>query len=235
MVDTDIARLEPVDLIRSVLERGGKPCITCSFQANGIVLLHLIRKVLPEIPVLFLDTGYHFAETYAYRDRMARAWRLHLINVTPELSVADQESKYGKLYREAPDSCCEMRKVQPLAQALENYDIWFTGLRRGDSPTRANIPQLEQHTLPSGKILLKANPLAFRTADEIWAYLTTHEIEHLPLYDQGFTSIGCQACTKLPVDPTNPRSGRWAGRKLECGIHGFDRDGGGIRQRLAAS
>jgi len=233
MVETDIARLEPGELIRSVLERGGKPCITCSFQANGIVLLHLIRKVLPEIPALFLDTGYHFAETYAYRDRMARAWRLHLINVTPELSVAEQESKYGKLYREAPDACCDMRKVRPLARALENYDIWFTGLRREDSPTRAKIPPLEQHTLPGGKTLLKANPLAFQTAKEIWAYLTIHGIEHLPLYDQGYTSIGCRVCTRLPADPMNPRSGRWAGRKLECGIHRFDHAGGGIGQRIA--
>jgi phosphoadenosine phosphosulfate reductase len=228
MVETDMDRLEPGDLIRSVLERGGKPCITCSFQANGIVLLDLIRKVLPDIPVLFIDTGYHFAETYAYRDRMARAWRLNLINVTPELSVADQESKYGKLYSEAPDYCCDMRKVQPLAGALENYDIWFTGLRRSDSPTRANTPQLQQHTLPGGKTLLKVNPLAFWTSKEIWAYLTVNEIEHLPLYDQGYTSIGCQPCTRLPVDPTDPRSGRWAGQKIECGIHTFGRDGGGI-------
>ncbi len=219
---------EPDELIRSVLERGGEPCITCSFQANGVALLHMLRQVRPDIPVLFIDTGYHFPETYAYRDRIVRDWNLNLVNVTPELSVADQEARYGKLYTDAPDYCCEMRKVEPLGRALENYDIWFTGLRRSDSPSRANIPQIDRHTQPSGKTLTKVNPLAFWTTKDVWAYLAVNEIEHLPLYDQGYTSIGCQPCTKLPLDPSKPRSGRWAGQKLECGIHTFGRDGGGI-------
>ncbi|HEX8984692.1 MAG TPA: phosphoadenylyl-sulfate reductase [Bryobacteraceae bacterium] len=219
---------EAGELIRSVLEREGEACITCSFQVNGVVLLDMLRQVRPDIPVLFIDTGYHFPETYAYRDRLARAWNLNLVNVTPELTVADQEKRFGILYNDAPDYCCEMRKVEPLARALERYDVWFTGLRRGDSATRANIPQLDRHTLPSGKTLLKVNPLAAWPAKDVWAYLRVHEIEHLPLYDQGYTSIGCQPCTRLPVDPSDPRSGRWAGQKLECGIHTFGRDGGGI-------
>lgn len=220
--------VDAAELIRSVLEQDVRPCITCSFQANGIVLLDMIRKVLPRIPVLFIDTGYHFAETYAYRDRIASAWNLNLINVTPEMSVAEQESRFGKLYRDGPDYCCEMRKVAPLAKALQDYDVWFTGLRRGDSPSRANIPQLDEHRQPDGKRLLKVNPLALWTSKDVWAYLKANEIEHLPLYDQGYTSIGCQPCTKLPLDPSNPRSGRWAGQKLECGIHTFGRDGSGI-------
>jgi phosphoadenosine phosphosulfate reductase len=219
---------EAGELIRSVLEREGEACITCSFQVNGVVLLDMLRKVRPDIPVLFIDTGYHFPETYAYRDRLAREWNLNLVNVTPELTVADQEERFGKLYNDAPDYCCEMRKVEPLARALERYDVWFTGLRRGDSVTRASIPQVDRHTLPSGKTLLKVNPLAAWPTKDVWAYLRVNEIEHLPLYDQGYTSIGCQPCTKLPVDPSNPRSGRWAGQKLECGIHTFGRDGGGI-------
>ncbi len=228
MLHTDTGQLDAEDVIRTVLDQGGSPCITCSFQANGIVLLDLLRKRLPAIPVIFIDTGYHFAETYAYRDRIARAWDLNLVNVTPELSVTEQEAKYGKLYSEAPDYCCEMRKVEPLARALQPYDIWFTGLRRGDSPTRAGVAQIERHTLASGKTTLKVNPLAFWTSKDVWAYLTVNEIEHLPLYDQGYTSIGCHPCTKLPIDPANPRSGRWAGQKLECGIHSYGRDGGGI-------
>ena len=228
MVQAESERTDAVELIHSIFERGGEACITCSFQANGVVLLDMLRKVKPDIPVLFIDTGYHFPETYAYRDRMVKAWNLNLINVTPELTVADQEAKYGKLYNDAPDYCCEMRKVEPLARALEAYDIWFTGLRRGDSPTRATIPQVNKHTQPSGKTLLKVNPLVYWTTKEVQAYMAVNEIEHLPLYDQGYTSIGCQPCTKLPVDPSNPRSGRWAGQKLECGIHTFGRDGGGI-------
>ena len=161
MAHTNSGQLDAEEVIRTVLERGGSPCITCSFQANGMALLDLLRKQVPDIPVIFIDTGYHFAETYAYRDRIVRAWDLNLINVTPELSVAEQEAKYGKLYSEVPDYCCEMRKVEPLARALQPYDIWFTGLRRGDSPTRAGIAQIENHTLASGKTMRKVEPAGF--------------------------------------------------------------------------
>lgn len=223
MPKADTERLEAAELIRSALEQLGRPCVTCSFQAEDVVLLDLLRKVRPDIPVLFLETGYHFPETCAYRDRIARAWRLNLVNVRPELSVESHEAVNGRLYETQPDRCCKLRKVEPLLAALENYEIWFTGLRREQSPTRARLAQIEVHALPSGKSLLKASPLAFWTWKEVWSYLAVHEIEHLPLYDQGYLSIGCRPCTRLPADPSNPRSGRWAGQKLECGIHTFDR------------
>jgi phosphoadenosine phosphosulfate reductase len=213
----------PDNLIREILEgNAGRPCLTCSFQAEDMVVLDMLRKLRPAIPVLFLDTGYHFQETYEYRDRMARQWGLNLVNLQPELPVAEQESKFGKLYGTHPDQCCKMRKVEPLLRALADYEIWFTGLRREQSPTRANLEQVEQHTLPSGKTLVKVSPLALWTWKAVWSYLRVNEIDYLPLYDQGYPSIGCEPCTALPSDAGNLRSGRWGGQKLECGIHTFD-------------
>ncbi len=214
--------IEAAELIRSVLERDGKPCFTCSFQAEDVAVLDMLRRVRPDIPVLFLETGYHFAETYSYRDRLTKNWGLNLVNVMPALSLEAHEAENGKLYEREPDRCCKLRKVEPLLAALGDYEIWFTGLRREQSPTRANLQQIETHTLPGGKALVKASPLAFWNWKEVWSYLKVNEIEYLPLYDQGYLSIGCQPCTRLPVDADNPRSGRWAGQKLECGIHTFD-------------
>src|ERR1700740_2206833 len=111
-----------------------KACLTCSFQAEDMVVLHLLRQEIPDIPVLFLDTGYHFAQTYEYRDRIAREWQLHLVNVLPQQTVAQQESQFGVLYQSNPTQCCQLRKVEPLMQSLEPYEIWFTGFRRGQAP-----------------------------------------------------------------------------------------------------
>ncbi len=226
MLTPEVAeRLSAEALVRAALEAYPAACLTCSFQAEDIVVLHMARQHRPDLPVLFLDTGYHFPETYAYRDRLAAAWDLNLINLTPALSVAEQEARFGQLYRTDPDRCCRLRKVEPLWAGLEPYDLWLTGLRREQSPTRAGLRKLEAHTLPSGKRIAKLSPLADWDWKTVWAYLEVHEIPHLPLYDQGYLSIGCAPCTSLPADPTNPRSGRWGGRKLECGIHTFDREG----------
>jgi phosphoadenosine phosphosulfate reductase len=169
--------------------------------------------------VLFLETGYHFAELYRYRDEMTARYALNLVNVMPERSVAEQESEFPMLYRTAPDQCCKFRKVGPLFKALDNYSVWFTGLRRVQSPTRANLQPIDDFPLPTGKRLLKVSPLFDWTDRDVWAFAREHSIPLVSLYDQGYTSIGCEPCTALPDDPANPRSGRWAGRKLECGIH----------------
>lgn len=212
--------VEAANVIREVLSgQPGPACVTSSFQAECMALVHLITRQRPEIPVLFLDTGYHFAETYAYRDRMTAELGLNLVNLTPRLTVTEQESQFGILYESAPDRCCAMRKVEPLFAGLAPYDVWFTALRRDQSPTRANLKVVDDFALPGGKRLAKVSPLADWTSRDVWAYLKEQAIPLLPLYDQGFTSIGCRPCTSLPADPDNPRSGRWAGRKLECGIH----------------
>jgi phosphoadenosine phosphosulfate reductase len=194
------------------LANAERPCVTTSFQADGVVLLHMIRRIRPDIPVLFVDTLHHFPETLAYRDELTERWGLNL-------KVLRAEQPRPGLWRESTDSCCARHKVQPLFRALESYDTWFTGLRRQQSPSRANLAEVESFTLPTGTTLRKVNPLALWSTREIWAYAKKHDIPLLSLYDEGYTSIGCEPCTSLPLDDANPRSGRWGGQKLECGIH----------------
>lgn len=213
--------LEAKEFLREKLEgeAGGGACVTSSFQAEAVVVLDLVRQILPDVPVIFVDTGYHFEETLAYRDRMAARWGLNLINVSAARSVAAQESLFGILNQTAPDRCCAMRKVEPLFRALENYDVWLTGLRRQQSKSRANVQAEETFVLPSGHALRKLNPLVRWTTRDVWHYAAEHDIPLLPLYDEGYSSIGCAPCTSLPLDPDDPRSGRWGGQKVECGIH----------------
>jgi phosphoadenosine phosphosulfate reductase len=214
---------EAESVLNVIFERRAKSavCLTCSFQAEDMVVLSLLRERIPDIPVLFLETGYHFPDTYRFRDRIAAEWKLNLVNVLPKQTVEQQESEFGILYREDPAKCCQLRKVEPLMESLEPFEIWFTGLRREQSPTRKNLQKVEQHRLPSGKTLLKVSLLADWTWARVWEYAGKHGLNYLPQYDQGYLSIGCEPCTAIPVDPTNPRSGRWSGKKLECGIHTF--------------
>jgi phosphoadenosine phosphosulfate reductase len=197
----------------------GTVCITCSFQAEDMIVLDMLREKLPSIPVLFLDTGYHFKKTYEYRDRMAAAWNLNVHNLTAKKSVAQQEAEFGILNRTDPTRCCHLRKVEPLFDALERFDLWFTGLRREQSPTRKNLKVFEHHALPTGKTLLKVSPLAAWTWGQVWEQTARRKIDYLPLYDAGYRSIGCEPCTSIPAAGADARSGRWGGNKLECGIH----------------
>lgn len=216
--------LDAEKLLDGILaENQGRACITCSFQAEDMVVLSMLRGRIPDVPVLFLDTGYHFAETYAYRDRIAAAWKLNLVNLVPRLTPTEQENAFGILYRMDPGKCCHLRKVEPLMEALQGFDLWFTGLRREQSPTRRNLQTIEQHQLPGGRVLVKANLLAFWTWADVSEAMNSEGIEYLPLYDRGYPSIGCEPCTALPTNVNDPRSGRWAGQKLECGIHTFSK------------
>ncbi len=211
---------EASQLIRGVYQAPhGRVCVTCSFQADCIAVVDLVIAQEPDIPVLFLETGYHFPETYAYRDQMTERLHLNLVNLSAKLTVPEQESQFGILYQNAPDRCCGMRKVEPLFQGLAQYGVWFTALRREQAATRANLEPVDHFRLPDGKQLLKVSPLAAWTNADVWSYLKRRNIPVLPLYERGYTSIGCAPCTSLPLDPENLRSGRWAGRKLECGIH----------------
>ena len=194
-------------------------CLTCSFQAEDVLLAKLAIELDPHIPVLFLDTGYHFAETYAYRDRMTREWNLNLINLLPEKTVAEQEAEHGLLYRSAPDQCCKLRKVEPLFKAVAGYRVWVTGLRREQARSRAALEESALFALPGGKQVLKLAPLAAWSTRDVWYACEQLAIPLLPLYERGYTSIGCEPCTSLPLDPHDPRSGRWGGHKVECGIH----------------
>ena len=198
---------------------GGDVCLTCSFQAEDVLLTKLAIEFDAELPILFLDTGYHFAETYAYRDRIAGEWNLNLLNLLPEKTVAQQEAKFGLLYQTAPDQCCKLRKVEPLFKEVAKYRVWLTGLRREQARSRAALEERAMFTLPGGQQILKVAPLAFWTTRDVWYACQQLSIPLLPLYERGYSSIGCEPCTSLPLDPGDPRSGRWAGRKVECGIH----------------
>src|SRR5262249_39980787 len=146
-------------------------CVTSSFQAECVALVHMLIARRPGIPVLFLDTGYHFAETYAYRDEIASRWNLNLINLLPGLTVAEQESQFGILNQTAPDRCCGLRKVEPLFAALESYGTWFAGLRREQSKSRTALEVAADFKLPSGKTLRKISPLADWSNRDIWLYM----------------------------------------------------------------
>ena len=200
-------------VIAEALASAQAPCITSSFQAECVVLMHMLRGERLDVPVLFLDTFHHFAETLKYRDKITQSWRLNLINLRAE------EPRVGLWQSESTEACCARHKVGPLFSALDGYDVWFTALRREQSPSRAGLQETEPFRLPSGKTIQRVSPLAAWTAKDVWAYAKQHDIPLLPLYDLGYTSIGCEPCTSFPLDPSNPRSGRWQGQKLECGIH----------------
>jgi phosphoadenosine phosphosulfate reductase len=191
----------------------GRACLTSSFQAECVVLNHMLREQRPDVPVLFLETFHHFPQTLEYRDALAKEWAINLINVkAPEAKLRLWET-------ESTQACCAHHKVGPLFSALEDYDVWFTALRRDQSPSRANLQEVEPFRLPSGRTITRVAPLASWTTRDVWRYAKEHDIRLMPLYELGYTSIGCEPCTTLPLDPNNPRSGRWQGQKLECGIH----------------
>ena len=204
---------DPQHVIAQALERAKTPCVTSSFQAECVVLVHMLRQVRPDLPVLFLDTVHHFPATYEYRDRIAREWGLNLVNLRAS------KPEPGLWERDGTDACCKRHKVEPLFSALARYDTWFTALRRDQSPTRANLQHNEPFRLPDGTSISRVSPIAEWTTKDVWQYAKAHAIPLLPLYQDGYTSIGCEPCTQPPPDPSNPRSGRWEGQKLECGIH----------------
>jgi len=203
---------ETLDLIAQELDRAAAPCVTSSFQAECVVLVHMLRQYRPNIPVLFLDTVHHFDETCRYRDEIADAWGLNLV------TLRAAEPAPG-LWRESTQACCGRHKVEPLFAALRQYDAWFTGLRRDQSPSRAGLQEVEPFSVGDEATVRKISPLARWTSAHVADYARAHAIPLLPLYDRGYTSIGCEPCTSLPLDPGNERSGRWGGEKLECGIH----------------
>jgi len=200
---------------------GQSICLTSSFQTEDMVVLHLLRRHIADVPVVFLETGYHFPALVEYRDRIAQEWNLKLVNALPVTTIAEHEAQFGLLHVINPTQCCQIRKVEPLMRSLEPYDWWFTGLRREQSPTRANLKKVENHRLPTGKQMKKISILADWPWAQVEAYAREHGIPRLSLYDEGYTSIGCEPCTARPVAGADARSGRWGGRKLECGIHTF--------------
>jgi phosphoadenosine phosphosulfate reductase len=179
--------------------------------------------------VLFLNTGFHFPETLQFRDRLVGEWDLKLVELRGHHGTAEGQAKvYGdELYKRDPDKCCFINKVLPLQTALEEFDGWISGLRRDQSPLRADTPIIEAQLLPSGNEVLKIHPLARWTGDDVTAYIERHEIPTHPLLEAGYRSIGCAPCTRAVAGNEDERAGRWDGStKTECGIHSFGRSNG---------
>jgi phosphoadenosine phosphosulfate reductase len=182
------------------------------------VLVHLVATAAPGVDTLFLDTGYHFAETLGTRDAVANSYPVTLLNVTPAQTVAEQDAEYGpRLHDRQPDLCCRLRKVEPLRRTLAGYDAWITGLRRDEAPTRAATPVVGWDEAFG---LVKISPLARWTADDVAGYAARHAVLVNPLVADGYPSIGCEPCTRRVAPGEDPRAGRWAGSaKTECGLH----------------
>ena len=182
------------------------------------VLVDLAAKALPGIEVLFLETGYHFAETIGTRDAVEQVYDVKIVNAKARRSVAAQDIEFGKdLFARDPNLCCAMRKVEPLEETLAGYDAWITGVRRVEAPTRANTPLV---TYDEKFGLVKVNPLAAWSDEDMDAYIAEHNVLVNPLVAEGYPSIGCAPCTAKPLPGADPRSGRWAGTgKIECGLH----------------
>lgn len=206
-----------VDLLRWTDENFAGDYIVASNMQDG-VLVEMAAAVRPGVDVLFLDTGYHFVETIGTRDAVEAVYDVNVVNVRPEKTVAEQDALFGKnLFERNANECCRMRKVEPLSKALAGYSAWVTGIRRVEAPTRANAPLISWDKAFG---LVKINPLAAWTDDEMQDYIDTHGILVNPLVDEGYPSIGCAPCTVKPIAGADPRSGRWAGQsKTECGLH----------------
>lgn len=195
---------------------GGGYVVASNMQ--DAVLVDFAAKVRPGVDVLFLDTGYHFAETIGTRDAVEAVYDITVVNVTADHSVAEQDRLLGKdLFARDPHECCRLRKVTPLRKALQGYSAWVTGIRRVESPTRANAPLV---SFDEAFGLVKINPLAAWTDEDIQAYIDANGVLVNPLVDEGYPSIGCAPCTAKPIEGADPRSGRWQGSaKTECGLH----------------
>lgn len=209
---------QSVELIRAAEEKIGKGqlALVSSFGAESAVLLHLVSKVDKNFPIFFLDTGKHFAETLAYVDQLTKRLRLTNVQfVSPDVQEITDMDPNGDLHATDPDSCCAIRKVNPLAKTLKNFGGWITGRKRFHGGGRANLPAVE---LDDGKI--KLNPLVEWSADQIQDHFSNFGLPMHSLVDQGYRSIGCEACTERPDPNGDVRSGRWRGKsKFECGIH----------------
>ena len=206
-----------LEIVRwAVATFGDRICLTSSM--SDAALIHLVSKVKPGIDVLFVDTGYHFAETIGTRDAVEAVYPVNVINVTPTRTVAEQEAALGpRLYGRNPDLCCHLRKVEPLSRALEGYMAWFSGIRREETPSRRDRKVVEWD---GRRGMVKVNPILNWTQQEMDDYIADNGVLVNPLHFDNYPSIGCAPCTRQVAEGEDPRSGRWAGLgKIECGIH----------------
>jgi len=209
----------PQEVLQWAVEQFGTGLtLASSFGAEDVVLIDMLHKIAPQTPIFYLDTNKHFPETYETRDRLEERYGLRFQRVLPKMTLEEQARTYGdRLWEKNPNLCCQIRKVQPLADVLSRYEAWITGIRREQAPTRAHAKKLEWDDKFH---LYKFNPLANWTQEQVWRYIREHEVPYNALHDRHYPSIGCSVCTR-PVKPgEDPRAGRWSGfDKTECGLH----------------
>jgi len=213
----DLDSATPPEILGWALDRWHPRLAIASSMADA-VLVHMTSRLRPDVPVVFLDTGYHFAETIGTRDAVAAIYPVEVITITPALTVAEQDAELGpRLHERDPDRCCALRKVEPLERALAPYVAWASGIRRDEAATRRDVRVVDWDA-KRGKV--KVNPLAAWTAADVEDYIAEHGVLVNPLLSAGYGSIGCAPCTHAVAPGSDPRSGRWAGAaKTECGLH----------------
>jgi len=218
LTDAQVEALPAEEVLRwAHAEFGDRLCLTCSWQKQSSVLVHMVAELGLDIDVVELDTQLFFRETYETRERLVERYGLTLIR--PEvMTVAEQHKVEGpNLWESNPDRCCHVRKVEPLIKALEPYDAWISGIRRQQSPSRANARKVERSDRYG---VWKIQPLADWSEEDVWGYVHANDIPYNPLHEVGYRSIGCIPCTRPTRLDEEERAGRWAGSdKLECGIH----------------
>ncbi|MEU6672879.1 phosphoadenylyl-sulfate reductase [Streptomyces sp. NPDC046925] len=213
----DLEDASALEILRWAVDTFGERfCVTSSME--DAVVAHLASRARPGVDVVFLDTGYHFPETIGTRDAVAAVMDVNVITLTPKQTVAEQDAEFGaKLHDRDPDLCCAMRKVKPLEEGLTSYAAWATGLRRDESPTRANTPVVGWD---EKRRKVKVSPIARWTQDDVDAYIDEHGVLTNPLLMDGYGSVGCAPCTRRLLEGEDARAGRWSGNaKTECGIH----------------
>ena len=209
---------QPADLMRWALDLlGSRLMMSTAFGKGGMCLLNMMREIAPGLPIYFLDTGFHFAETLQFVDTLREKWGIQLILKRPRLFGASFEKAHGaKLYETNPDLCCHLNKVEPFEEILKEYQGWITAVRRDQGSTRAQAESIE--ILEGG--MIKIQPLVHWTRADVEEYIEKHDIPLHPLFSEGYTSIGCAPCTRPATDAGDERSGRWVGlAKRECGLH----------------
>lgn len=206
-----LAGAHPENVLRwAVAEFAPDVAMSSSFQTQSLPLLHMVSRVAPSLPVIFLDTGYHFPETLRFRDWLVSEWGINLVNVRP----APAEAHPG-LYATDPDRCCGIHKVEPMRRAMRGLQAWISGVRRDQTQARADLRVVERR-----KDIVRIHPLAGWTSREVWSYIDRHDLPVHPLFSKGYASVGCAPCTRPVEIGMDERSGRWAAQgKTECGLH----------------
>lgn len=213
----------PQEILRFVLSTYPNAAISTAFGLEGCALIDMAVRIKPDVPVYTIDTDYLFPETLALKDLLVARYKLNLRIVKPQLSIEEQARRHGpNLYQSNPDLCCAMRKVEPNRRAIAGLGAWIAGLRRDQTPARANTDILERFDHDDGRPYVKVNPLANWTRQRVWDYVLDKAVPYNELLDRGYKSIGCWPCTRPVSESDDERAGRWAGRgKTECGIHTF--------------